>query len=104
MLHQGKIFENILRENKITQTEAAKLFDVSRSTIQNWIKEDSLKQETINKVSELFKVSKDIFEQDETTTLRKKYIETMEELIAAQRKIITLEEKINSIYEKNPKN
>lgn len=50
----GKNFKYILKINNITQEEAAKMLNVTRSTIARWCKMDNVSDENYNKIIDVF--------------------------------------------------
>ena len=51
-IHEGLIVQKAIRESKISVSEVARLINVDRRTVYNWFTHQTLKLDTIEKISQ----------------------------------------------------
>lgn len=100
-MHQGKILKSLIDDKGLVIIDFVKKLGISRQTMTNYFRMESLKDDFIEKVCKEMGIKKDIFYIDEAEEYKAKYIEAMQALVDAQKKIIELEEEVKSLYKKS---
>ena len=100
-MHQGKILKSLLEDKGMKVADFANKIGVVRQTVSNYFKMKFLKEDFIEDACKILDVKKELFYLDETKQYKEKYINAIEELLQAQKKIIELEEEVKSLYKKS---